>query len=50
MEVDTLIMENTYSGRFHEKRDTYKELEEYVMNHVVKNKGILLIPALCHWS
>ena len=45
LEIDTLIMENTYSGRFHEKRDTYKELEEYVMNHVVKNKGILLIPA-----
>lgn len=44
LEIDALIMENTYSGRFHEKRDTYKELENHVINHVVKNRGVLFIP------
>lgn len=45
LDVDVLIMENTYSGRLHEKTDTVKELEDVVLEHCLKNRGILFIPA-----
>lgn len=45
IDPDVVIMENTYSGRFHEKRNTLEELEAHVLEHVLAHRGILFIPA-----
>ena len=45
LDVDVLIMENTYGGRYHQVEDNVARLEELVLDHVLKNRGILLIPA-----
>lgn len=45
LDIDVLIMENTYSGRFHEKINVTERLEEIVLEHCLKNRGILFIPA-----
>ena len=45
LDVDVLIMENTYAGRVHQKQDVVEELEKVVLEHCVRNRGVLFIPA-----
>ena len=43
-DCDTVICESTYGCRKHSGQDAKKELERVVAEHVIKNRGVLLIP------
>ncbi|HPQ41805.1 MAG TPA: MBL fold metallo-hydrolase [bacterium] len=43
-DVDTVVMESTYGGRFHGDADVFEELAK-VVNESIERGGVLLIPA-----
>ena len=44
-DVDTLLIDSTYGDRLHQRKPSPMEELEVVVNRVVSNKGVLLIPA-----
>lgn len=43
-DCDTVICESTYGCRKHSGQDAKRQLEKVVAEHVIKNRGVLLIP------